>query len=236
MESLFRFVTPPSRCGYLPEQNWELEYEIVSRITPQEYFQRLTTGWRRFGHALFQPRCRHCSACQSLRVDVAAFRPNRSQRRAWKGNQDVQLRVGAPKVTQEKLDLYDRYHTFQAEFKDWPMHGEKDAAEYAQSFVDNPFPTEEWCYYLDGRLIGVGYVDVLPGGLSAIYFYYDPDFRQRSLGTYNILRILARAEVDAVPYVYLGFYVEGCRSLEYKARFQPNQILRQDGQWVPFLS
>ena len=48
-------------------------------------------------------------------------------------------------------------------------------------FVENPFPTEEWCYYDGARLIAVGYVDQLAEGLSAIYFYYDPDERLDTL-------------------------------------------------------
>jgi leucyl-tRNA---protein transferase len=100
--------------------------------------------------------------------------------------------------------------------------------------VDNPFPTEEWCYYIGERLVGVGYVDVLPEGLSAIYFYYDPAERQRSLGTYNVLAILEAARQRQLPHVYLGYYVAGYRSLEYKARFRPNEVLGRDGVWQPF--
>jgi leucyl-tRNA---protein transferase len=146
----------------------------------------------------------------------------------------VELIVGEPEVTAEKLALYDRFHEFQADDKGWPDHGPKEPADYAESFVDNPFPTEEWSYYLDGRLIGVGYVDVLPRAMSAIYFFYDPDERRRSLGTFNVLRVIERAAVRGVPHVYLGYYVEGCRSLEYKDRFRPNEVLTPDGKWVPF--
>jgi arginine-tRNA-protein transferase len=83
-------------------------------------------------------------------------------------------------------------------------------------------------------LIGVGYVDALPGGLSAIYFYYDPGERHRSLGTYNVLSILASARARNLPHVYLGYYVAGCRSLEYKARFRPNEVLTGGGTWARF--
>ena len=71
------------------------------------------------------------------------------------------------------------------------------------------------------RLVGVGYVDALPQGLSAIYFFYEPDERGRSLGTYNVLRILAGAATRQLPHVYLGYYVAGCRSLpcQLTARF-----------------
>jgi arginine-tRNA-protein transferase len=102
--------------------------------------------------------------------------------------------------------------------------------------VDNPFPTEEWCYYLRRQLVGVGYVDALPGGLSAIYFYYDPDHRNRSLGTWNVLCLVRECLVRKMPHLYLGYYVAGCPSLSYKASFLPNQLLTPDGRWQDFRS
>lgn len=236
METLFTFVSPPDRCGYLPDRLWQLRYEVVGRLTPAEYLRRMQEGWRRFGFSLFRPECPGCRACQSLRVDVRRFRPDRSQKRAWNRNAAaVRLVVGEPTVTDEKLRLYDRYHAFQTEAKGWPSHEPESPVDYIESFVENPFPTREWCYYLGDRLIGVGYVDHLPGGLSAIYFYYDPAERDRSLGTFNIQSVIRAAAVANYPYVYLGFFVKGCGSLEYKARFRPNQILHPDGSWQPFV-
>jgi leucyl-tRNA---protein transferase len=236
MESLFRFTAPPTSCGYLPDQLWSLEYEYVGQISPAEYMQRLVEGWRRFGHALFRPRCRACQACQSIRVAVDRFQPDRSQRRARRANEGIiQVRVGKPSTTRAKLSLYDRYHAFQADAKGWPVQPAKDAEEYTNSFVTNPFATEEWCYYLKNKLIGVGYVDDLPGGLSAIYFFYDPLERDRSLGTWNVLNIIRAARARRAPFVYLGYYVEKCPSMTYKARFKPNQLLSPDGKWRDFL-
>src|SRR5438874_13505843 len=100
METLAHYIAPPSPCGYLPEQSWRLEYELVSALSPHEYVQRLLQGWRRFGMALFRPRCRACSACQSLRAVVERFRPDRSQRRCRQANENVvELRIGSPSVT-----------------------------------------------------------------------------------------------------------------------------------------
>jgi arginine-tRNA-protein transferase len=235
MESVFQFVAAPSPCGYLPEQVWQLEYEIVRKLSPEEYLARLKSGWRRFGATLFRPRCPACSACRSLRVDVQRFRPNRRLRRVRAANAgQVDLRIGAPGVTQQKLELYDRFHAFQSDFKGWPGHEAKDARSYLQSFAQNPLPTQEWCYYLENRLVGVGYVDDLPQGMSAIYFFYDPDQRNRSLGTWNILCLLEQAARKKVPYLYLGYYVEGCGSMAYKATFEPNQVLEADGHWHDF--
>jgi arginine-tRNA-protein transferase len=235
MESAFRFVAPASPCGYLPERVWRMEYEQVAALTPGEYMERLLQGWRRFGYTLFRPQCPHCTACQSLRVPTASFRPNRSQRRVRKANESViRLQIGTPTVSRAKLDLFYRYHVYQADAKGWPRHRTKDAASYRESFIENPFPTQEWCYYLENRLIGVGYVDDLPGGLSAIYFYYDPVYRDRSLGTWNIVSVLDYGAARGIPHLYLGYYIAGCSSMSYKAGFVPNQLCGPDGQWRDF--
>ncbi|MFX8957477.1 arginyltransferase, partial [Acinetobacter baumannii] len=85
------------------------------------------------------------------------------------------------------------------------------------------------------RLIGVGFVDPLPIGPSAIYFYYDPELRDRSLGTFNVLSIIDVARRAGLPHVYLGYFVNACRSLEYKAKFRPNETRDVDGVWRPFI-
>jgi arginine-tRNA-protein transferase len=237
MESLYRYLAPPSQCGYLPDRLWRLEYEHVAGASAADYMARMAQGWRRFGHVFFRPRCQACTACQSLRVLVDQFRPDRSQRRARKANEGVvELRIGRPSVSRAKLALYDRYHAYQTEAKGWPAHPAHDAESYAASFVENPFPTEEWCYFLAGRLIGVGYVDVLPAGLSAIYFFYDPAERARSPGTWNVLNVLDGAASRTLPHVYLGYFVAGCASMTYKSRFRPNQVLVPNGRWRDFLN
>jgi len=237
MESLFSYVAPPSPCSYLPEQNWSLEYEMVMNLSGDEYMRRMLAGWRRFGGMLFRPRCPTCNQCVPLRVDLARFEPNRSQRRAWAKNvSEVELRIGPPNVNHAKLKLYDRFHAFQTYAKNWPEHPAKDASSYRESFVNNPAFTEEWTYHLDKVLIGVGYVDRLPGGLSAIYFFYDPSYRQLSLGTWNVLCVLENARQAGLPHAYLGYYVAGCPSLAYKANFRPNQIRMANGKWQDFMT
>ncbi len=226
-------VDPPSPCEYLPDQIWQLRYDLNDRLTPVEYADRLQRGWRRFGPVLFRPECPSCRQCQSLRVLVHAFRPSRSQERAWKANRRdaaLALAIGLPSTSDAHRSLYDRFHRHQSREKGW----RSPEADGADTFLNNPFATEEWRYTIAGRLVGVGYVDRLPEALSAIYFYHDPDERSRSLGTYNVLSIIERARILGVPHVYLGYYVEGCRSLAYKATFRPNEVLGPDGSWFRF--
>ena len=146
----------------------------------------MLAGWRRFGHALFRPQCPLCKACRSLRIDVGRFRPNRSQRRAEGCESEIAVRIGEPRVSRSRLELSGRFHALRAETRGW-RDREDDPLSFFTAFVANPFPTEEWSYLLDGELVGLGHVDALSVGLSAIYFVHDPAQNHRGLGTWNVL-------------------------------------------------
>jgi arginyl-tRNA--protein-N-Asp/Glu arginylyltransferase len=229
------FTNAPDRCGYLPDRLWRLEHRIAVELSADEYADWLVRGWRHFGRTLFRPRCRGCDACRSIRVDVARFRPDRSQRRAWKANEgEIRIEIADPVAGPDQLDLYRRYHAHQTEARQWPDRQSEGADDYHETFVDNPFPTREWRHYLGETLVGVGYVDHLSVGPSAITFVHDPAHRDRSLGTWNVLSLIDHARTLGLPHVYLGYYVADCPSMAYKARFATNQTLGPDGQWRDF--
>ncbi|HMO34884.1 MAG TPA: arginyltransferase, partial [Gemmatales bacterium] len=191
-------------------------------LSVEEYAQLLEQGWRRFGHSLFRPRCPFCTACWSLRVLVDQYTMNRSQKRNQRANQArVRLEIGEPLVDEKRLALHDAFHSHQAAEIGWPKYPPKDVSSYITSFVNNPIPTEEWRYYSEDKLIGVGYVDVVPSGLSAIYYFHDPAYRDWGLGTWNVINVIQQSRQRNMPYAYLGYYVSGCRSIEYKACFTP---------------
>jgi len=237
------FYAPERDCPYLPGRMARMHYALAGQLTHAEYLRLMLAGWRRFGQMLFRPECPACQECRSLRIRVQEFREERRHRRNRKVNQDIQLRIGTPQVSDAKLELYDRYHAAQAQSKGWPTHPPKDAEEYAQAFVYQPFAVEEWCYYLGERLVGVGYVDPLhcappdlvgQEGLSAIYFFWEPQLRERGLGTWNVLCLIDSARARKLPYVYLGYHVEGSPSMAYKPTFRPNDRHEPDGQWREF--
>lgn len=231
MSTIRTYITPPSPCAYLSDQITQMRFATFEDLSAPTYMHLMAHGWRRFGSTVFRPECPFCSRCLSLRVPVGTFRPSESQRRAWRRNRDeLEIRVGTPSLAPDVVDLFDRFHRYKQEAIDWPPRGADDL----EHMIRNPFPTEEWSYRRGDRLLAVGYVDALPEGLSAIYFFYDPDERQRSLGTFNVLSIIEATRQRGLPHAYLGYYVEGCRSLEYKARFRPNEVLRR-GDWSPFL-
>ena len=80
-----------------------------------------------------------------------------------------------------------------------------------------------------GVLIAVCLTDLLADGLSMVYSFYEPDERNRSLGTFMILDHIERARRLGVPHLYLGYWVEGSKKMAYKARFLPQERLGMHG-------
>lgn len=234
METRFRFLAPPSQCPYLEDKTWQLEYEIVRSLTPEELHKRINEGWRKFGYALFRPRCPSCSACQSIRVLVNQFQPDRSQRRVTKANANTRLEIGTPSIDAQKVDLYMRHHLHHAATKGWHRPSLDHAVDHIASFEQSPFPLQEWCYFIDDQLVSVSYIDVLPDGYSGVYFYHAPEHRDLSLGTWIVLSMIQQAAKLSLPYIYLGYFVRDCRSMEYKGRFKPSETIGTDGNWQPF--
>ncbi|TIU36726.1 MAG: GNAT family N-acetyltransferase, partial [Mesorhizobium sp.] len=80
-----------------------------------------------------------------------------------------------------------------------------------------------------GELIAVALTDKMADGLSMVYSYFNPDFEERSLGTFMILDHIARARAMGLPHVYLGYWVNGSRKMNYKMRFMPQEHLGPKG-------
>uniref|UniRef100_A0A3P8ZWF9 Arginyl-tRNA--protein transferase 1 n=1 Tax=Esox lucius TaxID=8010 RepID=A0A3P8ZWF9_ESOLU len=85
-------------------------------------------------------------------------------------------------------------------------------------------------YWLDGHIVAVGVVDILPTCVSSVYLYYHPDFASLSLGSYSALREIAftrqlQKQSPKLCYYYLGFYIHSCPKMRYKGQYQPCDLL-----------
>ncbi len=222
-----RFVTNENPCPYIPGHQSRSEVYHADGLGPDDYTQLLARGFRRSGHVVYRPRCRGCCECKQLRVDVNEFTPTRSMRRVRRRNADVRVEPCAPVPTREKHILYTRYLAHQ---HDGAMSAEFDA--YVEFLYDSPFETVEFVYRIGDRIVGVSLADGCADGLSSVYMYFDPDQGRRSLGTFSILWEIDECRRRGLHYYYLGYFVAGCRTMAYKSRFRPNQVLVANRRWV----
>jgi arginine-tRNA-protein transferase len=227
---LSHMLTDPHPCAYLPNQACTMEYALVAGLLPSEYESLMNKGFRKFGNLLFRNACKACSECRPIRIDVARFRPDRCQRRVIRRSEDLELEYGDPLVDEEHLDLYRRYHSFRSQTRDWPEQN-RTVDEYASNFLDSQIPAIEIRVRDAGALRAVVLTDVTPNVLSGVYHYYDPEHVERSLGTFCMLQTIALAARMKKPWAYFGYYVAGCGSMAYKARFRPCEVMTAGGKW-----
>lgn len=222
---LLRGSAPPGQCSYLPDETASLNYRYLLDISDVEFEGMLSRGWRRQGACFFRPGCPHCRKCRSLRLEVAAFTPTKSQRRCRKKNDDVRLVVRPPRLTIEHINLFNAWHTDMHERRGWDR-SPTSPEEYAQTFLAGRFSfAREFAYFRDQRLVGIGLVDVTPQAMSSIYFYHHPDWRADGPGTYSALREIEYARDTGRKWLYLGYWIPENASMSYKNRFGPHEIL-----------
>ncbi|GAB2513142.1 arginyltransferase [Lysobacter humi (ex Lee et al. 2017)] len=231
------FHTGLHPCGYWPErQARDLVLDPRDPRLADWYALALGWGFRRSGDIVYRPHCGACRACTPVRIPVAPFVPDRTQRKCLRRNADVVMRICPAERTDEHLALYRRYLAARHAGGGMDDHG---ATEFDQFLTGRWSRTRFLEFRLapvdgaPGRLIAVAVTDVTADALSAVYTFYDPDAAARGLGTYAILRQLQWAAEDGRHHLYLGYWIAGHPKMDYKRRFRPLEAF--DGrQWRPF--
>jgi leucyl-tRNA---protein transferase len=224
------FDTGAHPCGYWPERiARDLVLDPRDPRLPQFYPQALDWGFRRSGDLVYRPHCSGCRACVAVRVPVAAFVADRSQRRCLRRNADIEVRVVAAERSEEQLALYQRYLRARHRGGGMDDHG---ASEFEQFLVGAWSDGRFLEFRLDGRLLAVAVTDRVERALSAVYTFYDPDHATRGLGTLAILKQIEWARRERLDHLYLGYWIEGHRKMDYKRRFQPLEAFTGRG-WQP---
>jgi len=224
---------PEHPCPYFSHRVAQYRACRAESIPGSFYHDLMDANFRRSGTILYQPICRGCRLCVQIRVPVQRFAPSKSQRRCWRRNADLTLTFNAPQLTEEKFDLYRRY------LRDWHQPDrdggdrEEPTIEDLQRFLyESPVETIEFTYRDAGhRLLAVGICDVCAESLSSVYFFFNPADSSRGLGTFGALSELGWARDRRIALYYLGYWVKGSTTMDYKLSYQPAQLLFPDGVW-----
>lgn len=232
------FVTNPSPCPYLPGKNERKVFTELSGDNASELNDALgRIGFRRSQNVAYRPSCADCSACVSVRVLAKQFRPNATQRKVLRRNSDLNVTACKPWSTEEQYALLRRYLNARHPGGGMTEMDEMDFADMVEQTPVDSYVIEYREPDADGRpgkLVGACLTDRQGDGLSMIYSFFDTELEHRpGLGNYIIMDHLIRAASAGLPYVYLGYWVEGSQRMQYKVRYQPLEKLGRHG-WVRF--
>lgn len=221
------YLTAPYPCSYLEGREARSQVAAPAHLIGQTAYSTLIhEGFRRSGHYTYRPHCHGCKLCVPVRVDVARFQPNRSQKRNFRQNQSLNATLLPLGFRDEDYELYRRYQ--RARHAGGGMDLD-DSEQYTQFLLSSQVDTS-LVEFRDGeRLVMVSVVDRVEDGLSAVYTFFDPDLEKRGLGTYAVLWQIELARRMQLPYVYLGYWIRESRKMAYKSSFRPLQGLVEGG-------
>jgi arginine-tRNA-protein transferase len=227
------YFTRPHKCSYLPEREAITSFvDPCTSVDSSLYSHLSRLGFRRSGKFFYAPSCGSCQACIASRIVVPAFRLSRSFRRCLNKNSDLHRSLVAKIDHREHYPLFERYIT--ARHQDGDMYP-PNPEQYMDFLGEGSDYTRYLEFRLNNKLVGCSVLDLLDDGISAIYSYFCPEEESRSPGTLAVLSLLSLAKDMHLPYVYLGYWIEGCRKMEYKNRFQPQELFIGN-RWVQYQS
>jgi arginyl-tRNA--protein-N-Asp/Glu arginylyltransferase len=236
MSGLKLGVSPVHPCSYLPDRQERLLFTLPDEPLDADFYQQLLMlNFRRSGEQLYTTYCEHCQLCQSVRVEAKLFQPSCSQRRLWNKARRRGWRY--------QLVQHQQYNSCMERY--YPLYQSYINTKHADSPMA-PATPEQMAYlwqakwltilcleqYLDDQLVAVTVVDCTPDAYSAVYTFYQTD-PHIAFGTLAILALLDQAKDDGVALVYLGYYIQHCQKMSYKAKFLPQQRFIA-GEWRSF--
>lgn len=207
---------PIETCPYLPGRSKSSTYFLACELGEEDLQNLLEKGWRKFGPCFFKPTCPGCQECIPVRIPVKNFQLTTSQRRVLRRAEKVETRFGPLELKDRGFEIY-RDHS-RVRFGD-----EVDRDNFLLHFYFPAAPAMQSEYWLEGKQIGLGFLDRASRSLSSVYFCFDPEYSALRLGTLSILREIEETRQLGLSHYYLGYYVPGSVRMEYKDHFLPRE-------------
>lgn len=232
LQKLQFYVTTGYSCGYLPNK---LAQSLIASpqhlITANVYSGLIQQGFRRSGKFAYRPHCESCSECIPVRVILRDFLANRSQKRAFKQHQHLQIFILPVAFNTVHFSLYSDYQATRHSDEKVIEKELDDADQYKNFLCQSNVESVMVEFRENGLLKMVSVIDIVRDGISAVYTFYDTSDSKASLGTFNVLWQIEWAKSLSLPYLYLGYWIKDSQKMAYKQNFKPLEKLI-DGEWI----
>lgn len=231
MNKNFSIIRNVENCFFYPGRTWIAEFRQIAGMSGASFQSHLESGYFSRGMDFYKPICSSCQECIPVRLPVAEFKASKSQRKLWRQNSDLQLRVDKPRFSDQRLDLYARYHRSRWGWVSVDLEILKP--HFQDHLIIDWGGAWELSYWMDGQLIGFGVLDETPDGANSRYFVYEPELgKARGLGIYSLMREIEWCQQNQKEFLYLGMYVATSPSMSYKVDFRPFELRLPGHGWV----
>ena len=226
------YLTAEYDCGYL--QNHRSQSLVVAhpqKLDKNEVSILIDNGFRRSGIHIYKPNCKTCDKCIPIRINVANFRPNKTQKRLLKKYQCLDVSINQLEFTEEDFFLYEKYQRIKHnESSDIDRDYRNDYINY---LLTSSTDTKKISFTDQGILKIITILDIFHHSISAVYTFYDVKSNQDSFGSYSILWLIEWAKKNKIKHIYLGYWINESVKMRYKTNFKPFELLINN-QWQQF--
>jgi arginine-tRNA-protein transferase len=213
-------------CPYLNSEKITQEYFFATDMNASEYQELLESSWRRFGIFFFKYACKTCNKCKPIRIDLENFTLSKSQKKVLKKNAETKVIIRGLSPSLEIYNIYEKHSINK-------FNKKTNLKEFLEAYYYNFEYALQSEYYINDKLVAIGFIDQVNNAFSSIYFAYDTDYSEFSLGTFSILYEANHAKSLNLKYYYIGYYIKENKSMKYKNNFKENQILNQETMtWI----
>ena len=218
-------------CSYLNGKTEKRLYINLENLKTIDFLVSDLTknGFRRSHSHMYIPICETCNSCTPSRINIAKFNKSNSNKRILKNNTDLFLVKSNSDIKNQRFKLFNDY--CKERHKDSPM-SKMTENEFSDFFYKSKNKTEIYDL-IDGskNLFGSILLDCLEDGYSAVYSFFKPYEKKRSLGKLLILKVIDKLKLLNLSFLYLGYWVKNSQKMNYKKSFN-NIELFQNREWV----
>ena len=193
--------------------------QIVSELTKK--------GFRRNYNHMYLPSCRDCNSCIPSRINIKKFVFSKSNKRNIKNNNDLML-IENKKYSENRYSLFRKYCEIRHEKGLMKKMTENEFINFFHKSINQTKIFD----LIDpkGVLYGSILLDVLNDGYSAVYSFFNPNYKKRGLGKNIILQTINRLKKENSNFLYIGYWIKESENMKYKSSFNNVEYLTT-GTW-----